>query len=237
MRTRTFSRSTMAHGFHIETESIDAKAIEKESQARQDEAQARNLANEGNAKGLHTLPTYAVFSRPSGRDVSAKGAVAMAQAQVPPAEEQVPPCEIEAPDLDAEKIMQQIRARIRARRAQSKARGLDLEAYADGLYPLPPGAVFSRELYESVRYVSVGYDKVNVAPALTETRLPVIGGLVQRLRANLHTLVLFYVNRMAAQQIHFNEQVTRSLAAMVKDLETEVRDLRDRLAELEGDQA
>jgi hypothetical protein len=132
--------------------------------------------------------------------------------------------------------MQQIRARIRARRAESKAKGLDLEAYADGLYPLPPDAVFSRDLYEAVRYVGVGYDKTSVAPALTETQIPVIGGLVQRLRANLHTLVLFYVNRLAAQQIHFNEQVARALAAIVRDLESEVRELRDRLAELEGDQ-
>jgi hypothetical protein len=160
----------------------------------------------------------------------------MAQAQTSPTEEQVPAFELEAPDLDAEEIMQQIRARIRARRAESLAKGLDFEGYADGLYPLPPSAVFSRDLYESVRYVGMGYDKVNVAPALTETRLPVIGGLVQRLRANLHTLVLFYVNRLAAQQIHFNEQVARALTAMVKDLETEVRDLRARLAELERDQ-
>jgi hypothetical protein len=160
----------------------------------------------------------------------------MAQAQVPPAEKQSSAFEIETPDLDAEEIMQQIRARIRARRAEFTAKDLDFEAYADGLYPLPRDAVFSRDLYEAIRYVGVGYDKTNVPPALTETQLPLIGGLVQRLRASLHTLVLFYVNRLAAQQVHFNEQVARALAAMVRDLETEARDLRDRLAELEGDQ-
>jgi hypothetical protein len=161
----------------------------------------------------------------------------MGQAQIPPADEQVPAFEIEAPDLDAEAIMQEIRARIRARRAESKAKGLDLEAYADGLYPLQPDAVFSRDLYEAVRYVGVSYDKINLAPALTESRLPLIGGLVQRLRASLHTLVLFYVNRLAARQIHFNQQVARALAATVRDLEAEIRDLRDRLAQLEEDQS
>jgi hypothetical protein len=141
---------------------------------------------------------------------------------------------LEAPGLDAEAIMQELRARIRARRAEAKARGLDFEAYADGLYPLSPDAVFGRDLYESVRYAGLGYDKVNVEMALTESRLPLIGGAVQQLRAALHQLVLFYVNRLAARQIRFNEQVARSLAAMVRDLEAEVRDLRARIAELEA---
>ncbi len=145
--------------------------------------------------------------------------------------------EIEAPDLDAEALMQEIRARIRARRAEAKARGLDWEAYADGLYPLPADAVLSRDLYEAVRRAALGYDKVNVEMALTETRLPIVGGLAQRLRAALHELVLFYVNRQAARQIRFNEQSARALALLVRDLEAEVRDLRARLAELEAERA
>ncbi len=84
---------------------------------------------------------------------------------------------IEGDDIDAEAIMQEIRARLRDRRAQAKARGLDFEAYADGLYPLPPDAILSRDLHEAVRYVGLGYDKVNVEMALTDTRLPLVGGL------------------------------------------------------------
>jgi hypothetical protein len=143
---------------------------------------------------------------------------------------------IEAPDLDSEAIMQQIRARIRARRAESKARGLDFEAYADGLYPLPPGATLSRDVHEAVRYAALGYDKMGVELALTETRLPLVGGLVQRLRFALHELVLFYVNRLAARQIRFNEQTARALVSLVRDLEAEVLDLRARISELEAKQ-
>jgi hypothetical protein len=145
-----------------------------------------------------------------------------------------PELDIEAGDIDAEAIMQEIRARLRARRAEAKGQGLDFEAYADGLYPLPPDAPLSREVYEAVRRLGVGYGKVSVEMALTQTRLPVIGGLVQRLRAALHALVLFYVNRLAARQIQVNEQVARALAALVHDVETEVRDLRARVAELEA---
>ena len=147
------------------------------------------------------------------------------------------PFDLEAPDLDAEAIMREIRARIRARRAEAKARGLDFEAYADGLYPLPPDALFSRDLYEAVRYVGLGWDKVGVEMALTESRLPLVGGLVQRLRTALHELVLFYVNRLAARQIRFNEQTARALTILVRDLEAEIADLRARVTALEGDRS
>jgi len=136
-------------------------------------------------------------------------------------------------DIDAEAIMQQIRARLRARRAEARARGLDFEAYAEGLYPLKADAVLSRDLYEAVRRLELSYDNVSVDLALTETRLPLIKGLVQRVRGALHALVLFYVNRLAARQVRINEQTTRALVALVRDLEAEVTDLRARLAKLE----
>lgn len=144
--------------------------------------------------------------------------------------------QIEGSDLDAEAIMQEIRARIRARRAEATARGLDFEAYADGLYPLPPDAILSRDLYEAVRYAALGYDKVNVEMVLTETRLPLVGGLVQRLRAALHGLVLFYVDRLAARQVRFNEQTARALTVLVRDLEAELHSLRARVTELDEEQ-
>lgn len=142
--------------------------------------------------------------------------------------------EIEGSDIDTEAIMQEIRAHVRARRAEAKARGLDWEAYADGLYPLPPDAVLSRDLHEAVRHVGLDYDKIPVEMALIGTRLPLVGGMVQRLRSALHELVLFYVNRLAARQVRFNEQTARALALLVRDLDAQVRDLQDRLAEVEG---
>ncbi len=145
--------------------------------------------------------------------------------------------DLEAPDLDAEAIMREIRARIRARRAEAKASGVDFEAYADGLYPVPPDALFSRDLYESVRYVGLGWDKMGVEMALTESRLPLIGGLIQRLRAALHELVLFYVNRQAARQMRFNEQTARALTVLVRDLEGEIADLRTRIAAQEQERS
>lgn len=45
--------------------------------------------------------------------------------------------------------------------------------------------------------------------------------------------MLFYVNRLAAQQVQVNKQTTRALLALVRDLEAEVHSLRARLAALE----
>jgi hypothetical protein len=78
------------------------------------------------------------------------------------------------------------------------------------------------------------YDKINVEMMLTETRLPLFGGLVQRLRSALHGLVLFYVNRLAARQMRFNYQTGRALTLLVHDLEAEIRDLRSRVQALES---
>ena len=70
--------------------------------------------------------------------------------------------------------------------------------------------------------------------ALTETRLPLVGGLVQRVRAVLHELVLFYVNRLAAKQARVNYQASRAMTMLLRDLEAEIQELRTRLQVLES---
>lgn len=144
--------------------------------------------------------------------------------------------DLEAAALDTEAIMHEIRSRIRTRRAEALAKGMDWQALAEGLYPLPPGATLSRELYEAIRHLELGYDKISVEMYLTETRLPLIGSLAHRLRAALHQLVLFYVNRLAAKETRVHEETTHALATLVRDLEAEIRDLRDRIAVLEVSQ-
>lgn len=144
--------------------------------------------------------------------------------------------QIEGEDIEARAIEQKIRARSQARQEEGQAQGLDYEAYARGLPPLPADAVFSRDLYEAVGQVGFGADKVGTELDLTETRMALVGGMVHRLRAAVHELVLYYLNRFEARQVRFNEQTARALAVMVQDLEAEVRDLRARLTELEDGQ-
>ena len=144
--------------------------------------------------------------------------------------------QIEGEDIDSKAIEQEIRVRSQVRQEEAQAQGLDYEAYAKGLHPLPADAVFSRDLYEAVVQVGFDADKVGTELDLTETRLALVGGMVHRLRAAVHELVLFYLNRFEARQVRFNEQTARALAVMVQDLEAEVRDLRARLTELEDGQ-
>ena len=146
--------------------------------------------------------------------------------------------EIRDPAVDAEAIMNEIRARIRQRRAQAEAQGLDYDAFVEGLYAAKTAARFDRELYYDVRRLRLSYNKIAVGLSLTTNRLPVIGPLVQRVRAALHHLVLYYVNMMAGQQMAFNECVVRALSRLVKNLEDEpapsdIKTLREQVNELQ----
>ena len=153
--------------------------------------------------------------------------------------------EIRDPEIDAEAVMHQIRENIRKRRAEAEAKGLDYEAFVEGLYASKVSARFDHQLYYDLRRMGVGYDKVGVGLSLTESRIPVIAPVVQRIRHALHHLVIYYVNQLAAQQARFNEYVVRALTNLVKALEDdpvpddvaalqeEVQELRDRLKDLE----
>ena len=144
--------------------------------------------------------------------------------------------QIEGSDVDVEGVVQEVHARLRARREQAEARGLDYDSYADGRYPLPPNAVVGRDVYYALRRVQMACDKVNVEMMLTETRLPVVGGLVHRIRRALHELVLFYVQRLAARQTSFNQQTAWALTTIVRDMEAQARKNRTHIAETEGSQ-
>ena len=145
--------------------------------------------------------------------------------------------EIRDPEIDAEAIMRQIRENIRQRRSAAEAHGLDYEAFAEGLYASPDTARFDRSLYYDLRWMSVGYYKIGVGLSLTESRIPLVAPLVQRIRAALHQVVIYYTNMLAGQQARFNEYVVRALTGLVKALEEdptpgEIEALRQEVAEL-----
>jgi len=145
--------------------------------------------------------------------------------------------EIRDPEIDAESIMRRIRENIRKRRAQAEEQGLDYEAFVEGLYASQATARFDHSLYYDLRRMSVGYDKIGVGLSLTESQLPLIAPLVQRVRRALHHLVIYYTNKLAGQQARFNEYVVRAVSGLVKELEEdptseEVESMRRDIAEL-----
>jgi hypothetical protein len=147
--------------------------------------------------------------------------------------------EVRNPDIDAEAIMRRIRANIRQRRAQAEAQGLDYEAFVEGLMASRSATRFDTSLYYDLRRMSVAYDKIGVGLSLTESRQPLVGPLVHRLRRALHHLVIYYVNMLAQQQARINEYVVRALTTLTSNLEpgptpAEVDALRQQVAQLQA---
>lgn len=138
-------------------------------------------------------------------------------------------------EIDIEDIMRQIRAHIAKRQGQ-----------ASGLVAPPPQGRLKPELYDELYQANVAYDKAYVSLELTPTRLPLVGGLWQRLRRAAHNLVIFYVNRLGMAQIAFNRHAVRVLNEIVRrldedetlervaQLEREVAELRARLDDRRG---
>ncbi len=145
--------------------------------------------------------------------------------------------EIRDPKIDAETVVCQVRKNIRQRRSKAKAQGVDYEAFAEGLYASPDTTRFNRSLYYDLRWISMGYYKIGVGLSLTESRIPLIAPLVQRVRSALHHLVIFYTNMLAGRQIRVNEYMARALTGLVEVIEKdpmpdEIETLRQEVAEL-----
>jgi hypothetical protein len=79
--------------------------------------------------------------------------------------------------------------------------------------------VLDAEVYDELYHANQTYDKLYVLPYLAPTRVPLLGSLWRRVRAKVHGLVLFYVNRLGETQMRFNSHVVRVLNGMVRDLD------------------
>jgi uncharacterized coiled-coil protein SlyX len=145
--------------------------------------------------------------------------------------------------VDVESIMQQIRDYL----ARKSGRPVSEAG------PRPAQALLDGEVYEELYEANRTYDKLYVTLYLTPTRMPLMGALWQHVRAKIHGVVLFYVNRLGELEMGFNAHVIRVLNAMVQNMDEErtpeqltalhakveqlegtVRDLEARLAALEG---
>ncbi|MDX1416466.1 MAG: hypothetical protein R3293_19860 [Candidatus Promineifilaceae bacterium] len=111
------------------------------------------------------------------------------------------------PEINVEAIMQEIRLQI-------------LNQKRIGQPPLPVrGDRFSPEMYEQLYQATLLHGEMGVKLLVTRTEIPLIGGLIDRLRTKLHQLVLFYINQAVAQQAEINEHFLQVLALLIQDLE------------------
>jgi len=125
--------------------------------------------------------------------------------------------EIRDSDIDAESIMLQIRAAIRERRTTSGLSDAEFDALATGAPVQPTLDGLRRDLERLTN--TMRYTEVDML--LSEVRPSPISGLVQRFRAALHEVILFYVNRLAAQQASTNRATLTALRKTFQILEAQ----------------
>lgn len=117
-------------------------------------------------------------------------------------------------EIDVDQIMQQIRAEILA---QKQAAGVE------GVRHLQvTGKRFPPEFYDHLYRAGMLYDQLQQRQQVVPSSLPLVGGLIDRLRGMVHAVVLFYVNRMAADQIAINRHLLEAVSLLSQELEKDM---------------
>lgn len=107
-----------------------------------------------------------------------------------------------AASVDIENVMQEVRRQILQRRLPGQ---VDLP---DRAAMLPP------EYYEHLFRAGLAQSRLDIDLLVTRSSVPVVGPLVDRLRAKIHELVVFYVNRFADNQARVNTHLLQALSVL-----------------------
>lgn len=118
--------------------------------------------------------------------------------------------------VNIEQIMQQIRQQIIAKRAALSPDGKP-DIIVTGKR-LPPA------FYEHLYQARLAQDSFDVPVLVSKSSTPIIGPLIERLRAKFHELVVFYVNQSAARQVNATSHLIQALSALGRELEEETED-------------
>jgi hypothetical protein len=131
--------------------------------------------------------------------------------------------------VDIEVVMEQIRGYLAKKQGATRTRA-----------PVETSAsrILAPETYDDLHQANQTCDKLYVAPYLTPVRIPLVGALWQKLRGALHSIAVFYVNRLAEAQMRFNGHTVRVLNEIVRGIDLDetpdrVERLERRVAELE----
>ncbi|MBI4787804.1 MAG: hypothetical protein HY782_12230 [Chloroflexi bacterium] len=151
--------------------------------------------------------------------------------------------EIRDPEINVEETMSRIRARIRERRAQAEAKGLDYDRLAGEGLPAVGAGSLGADFYYDLHQIRTNAESIWVSLAMRDRRIPVLNPLLYRIEKLLHRLALKYVNLLAGRQVVFNRATASVMSGMAhaleqndaraKALEKDVSALQARLAKLE----
>lgn len=121
--------------------------------------------------------------------------------------------ETQSGELNIEEIMQEIRQQILAKK--------DVVAGERTTAVAVSGKRLPADFYEHLYQAALVHDQVWVKMLVTKSSTPLIGPLLDKLRGLLHELVLFYVNKLAAEQIQFNTHLLQAVNLLAQQLEAE----------------
>lgn len=97
-------------------------------------------------------------------------------------------------EIEVEKIIGDIRQQILANNNRNSGRKSALNVNGD---------YFSADFYESLYQASVSQHQLHLQ--VTKTNIPLIGGLIDRLRTMIHQVILFYLNQTLSEQARINQ--------------------------------
>jgi hypothetical protein len=140
--------------------------------------------------------------------------------------------EIRDEQINTAEIMRTIRVNLKKRRETAQAQGVNFDDFVRGLYTDDKGH-FDAAVYYNLRRAATLYDQITVKQYVSPRAMPVVGGLVQRVRSALHDLVIYYVNMLGSKQAMFNESILYALNALVEGLERDVERQSQEIASLQ----
>ncbi len=115
-----------------------------------------------------------------------------------------------AETVKIEEVMQEVRRTIVQRQLPEEMQ------LPEPTKSLPP------EYYEHLARVALAHNRLDVEMLVTPSRAPLVGPLIDRLRRKVHELVLFYVNRFAANQGRVNNHILQALTVLGDPTEGDV---------------
>ncbi|MFK7803868.1 MAG: hypothetical protein AB8G95_19705 [Anaerolineae bacterium] len=119
-------------------------------------------------------------------------------------------------EIEVEKIIGDIRKQILANNDKNSSRMSRLKVNGD---------YFSADFYENLYQASVSQQQLHLQ--VTKTDIPLIGGLIDRLRTMVHQVILFYLNQVLSEQARVNQLNSQ----LINELGIEIEKLGRQMAE------
>jgi uncharacterized small protein (DUF1192 family) len=119
--------------------------------------------------------------------------------------------EIRDPDIDQARVRQRVAEALAARRAWADRNGIDYDGIIAAQTVSDPAEARAAAMRGAIERLRAAPTQAIVSAFLTPSKLPVLGGIVQRVRMALHRVAIFYVNQSANKQASFNQAAAASI--------------------------